>query len=102
MIVICTEQQSKLTILHQQGIVTVLRRHCSKGYKHLFVNTVCGLERTGNIDMSNKNFYKLEDDSFYQWAKTNHPDAQRKFNHFDTATHAAYADILHQYILKTL
>ena len=87
-------QEARILSLHE-----ILK---AKGYRHLFVNTVCGLERTSNIDMSNKNFYKLEDDSFYQWAKTNHPDAQRKFNHFDTATHAAYADILHQYILKTL
>ena len=87
-------QEARILSLHE-----ILK---AKGYRHLFVNTVCSLERTKNIDMSNKNFYKLETDSFYHWAKINHPTAQRKFNHFDTATHKAYAEDLHQYILKTL
>ena len=87
-------QEARILSLHE-----ILK---SKGYRHLFVNTVCSLERTQHIDMSNKNFYKLETDAFYQWADTTHPSSRRKFNHFDATAHIAYANILHQYILKTL
>lgn len=83
-------QEARLIALHQ-----FLQ---SRGYDHIFVNTVCALKRTTEIDTSNKNFYKLDSGSFYEWAKEHYPEHLRKYNHFSTVPHSEYAKELFNYI----
>lgn len=69
-----------------------------KGYDHVFVNTVCPLERSTNIDFSCKNFYKLNTDSFWKFAYTNYIKEERPCRHFSTVPHKAYASVIYDYV----
>jgi hypothetical protein len=68
------------------------------GYDHIFVNTVINLPYTDHLDPSCKNFYKIESDSFYQWALKTYPAEHRAWNHFSFLAHKSYAEILFNYI----
>lgn len=72
----------------------------SKGYAHVFVNTVCSLERTKHVDLSCNNFYNLDTDSFAKFAWDNHPDELRDCGHCSTIPHKQYAQMLFEYIQK--
>lgn len=85
-------QEARIISLH-----TYLK---AKGYNHVFVNTVCPLERTKHLKFDNPNFYKLDSDSFYTWAKSKHPAHLRKYNHFSTVPHQEYAHLLFEYVKK--
>lgn len=85
------QHEARLLALH--GFLTV------KGYKHIFINT-CGNYEFKILDTSVKNFYKLDTESFYDWSRINYKDQIRKHNHFSTIPHAAYGDMLFDYIVK--
>jgi len=69
-----------------------------KKIKHLFVNTVCPLERTVHLDLTDPYFYKINSDSFYNFAFTNYPEERQIKNHFTPLPHKEYATILADYI----
>lgn len=73
----------------------------SKGYKHLFLNT-CNTGTFKKVDTANKNFYNLNNESFYQWAKTNFKNEIRSENHFSPVPHSAYGENVLQYIIKNI
>jgi hypothetical protein len=73
----------------------------SKGYAHIFVNTVCPLERTTYLDLSCDNFYKLDTESFREFAWDNYPGEVRNCGHSTTIPHNQYAQILFEYIQNT-
>jgi len=73
----------------------------SKGYAHIFVNTVFPLERTTYLDLSCNNFYKLGTHSFRQFACDNYPDEIRTCGHSSPVPHEKYAQMLFDYIQKT-
>jgi hypothetical protein len=69
-----------------------------KKINYLFVNTVCPLERTTNLDLTDPHLYKLDLDSFFDFSVINYPDERQPFNHFTRVPHEAYAKILYEYI----
>lgn len=83
-------QEAKITCLHE-----ILK---AKGYDHIFVNTVCPLERTTSLDLDCKNFYKLNTDSFFHYGVENFPSEHREHNHFSPIPHQEYAKKLINYI----
>ena len=72
----------------------------SLGYDHIFVNTVENLPGTSILDTSCKNFYKLDTDSFFQWAMQNMPEHHRPWNHFSSAAHEKYAHLLYNFMVE--
>lgn len=68
-----------------------------KGYRYIFINTCCTLGPTTLIDRHHRNFYNLEH-SFFDWGKLNHPQSIRLKNHFDKIPHAAFAELVIDYI----
>lgn len=85
-----TSQEARIIALHEYLTV--------KGYRHLFVNSVCPFEQSTNLDFSCKNYYKLNKDAFWRYAYINFPKEQRKYKHFSTVPHKAYASLLLKYI----
>lgn len=69
-----------------------------KKINYLFVNTVCPLERTTNLDLTDPHLYKLDLDSFFDFAMINYPDERQSHNHFTRVPHEAYAKMLYEYI----
>lgn len=91
----------RVQLASQEARIIALHEYLkSKGYAHLFVNTVCPLERTTYLDLSSTNFYKLDTDSFRQYGIENYPDEKRNCGHFSTLPHDQYAQILFEYIQK--
>lgn len=84
------QQEARMIALHE-----LLK---AKGYKHIFVNTVCPLLRTSCIDVNCKNFVNIDTDSFYTFANTKYPTEKRIWNHFTTIPHKEYSEILYDYI----
>jgi hypothetical protein len=70
----------------------------SKKINYLFVNTVCPLERTTNLDLTDPHLYKLDSDSFFDFSVINYPDERQSHNHFTRVPHEAYAKMLYEYI----
>lgn len=87
------QHEARLIALH--GFLT------AKGYKHVFVNT-CGEYQFAMLDNGTKNFYKLSSESFYDWAKINHPNEGRKNNHLTPIPHQAYGALLVDYICENI
>ena len=87
------QHEARLIALH--GFLT------AKGYKHVFVNA-CGEYQFAMLDNGTKNFYKLSSESFYDWAKINHPNEGRKNNHLSPVPHRAYGDLLVDYIRENI
>jgi len=85
------QQEARMIALHE-----LLK---AKGYRHIFVNSVCPLERTTNIDINCKNYYKIANDSFYTFANFKYPTEKREWNHFSTVPHRDYSELLYQYIV---
>lgn len=94
--------QDSIQMPQQEARVIALHEFLkSKGYKHIFVNT-CGDYKFDYANMQIGNFYKLADESFYDWALTNHKDAHRASNHFAPVAHLGYGSLLLDYITKNL
>lgn len=70
----------------------------SKGYRHLFVNTVEPYKFDKLPDK--KNFYDLKNESFYNWALKHYKKNQREANHFDPVPHTVYGKLLVDYISR--
>ena len=89
-------------LLSQEARILALHEFLkSRGYAHIFVNTVCSLERTTLIDLKSKNLYKIDTESFFHRANDTHPEHLRRSGHFAPAAHSAYADELIQYLQTT-
>lgn len=87
-------QDARILALHE--LLTL------KGYKHIFVNTVHTLPAKTTVDLTCKNFYKLDSETFWQFGTENFPDEHRTHNHFSTIPHREYAKILFEYIQKNI
>jgi hypothetical protein len=87
-------QEARMIALHE--ILKV------KGYKHIFVNTVCPLERTTQLDLTCKNFYKIDSESFYMYVSDLYKNELRKWNHYSSVAHKGYAEHLLNYIEKNI
>lgn len=90
-------QEARIVALHE-----ILKL---KGYNHIFVNTVCPLERTQHIDLNCKNFYKLDQhgDAFWEYAVTKYGDAERRqCNHFTPVPHESFGKELVDYIVTNI
>jgi hypothetical protein len=85
------QQQAHIIALHE-----FLK---SRGYRHLFVNT-CSNHEFDLIDSAVPNYYQLADNSFYTWAVANYKQEHRLKNHFSPIPHAAYGDMLFDYVAK--
>lgn len=85
-------QEARLIALHD--ILTL------KGYRHLFVNTVHPLPKVETLDITDKNFYKIDTDTFWSYGALTFPNEHRMHNHFSTVPHKAYADLLFEHIQK--
>lgn len=85
------QQQARIIALHE-----FLK---SRGYRHLFVNT-CSNHEFDLIDSAVPNYYQLADNSFYTWAVANYKQEHRLKNHFSPIPHAAYGDMLFDYVAK--
>ena len=84
------QTEAKIIALH-----TYLK---SKGYRHLFINTV---ENYNFIRLpESPSFFNLKTDSFYKWAITNYKSSHRLANHFDPVPHSEYGKILIDYISR--
>jgi hypothetical protein len=83
---------------HEAMMLALQQILTAKGYRFVMLNTVCPLERTTKLNLSDRNLYKLDTDSFYQYASNNHKSKLRKWNHFSHDVHAAYAERLFEYI----
>lgn len=70
----------------------------NRGYAHLFVNTCHPLFGTKNIDFSCKNYYNLDNSSFYDYGCEKYPDQMLIMNHFTELPHIFYAEKLFEYI----
>jgi len=86
---------------HEAQLLALHAFLISKGYRHIFVNT-CGHREYKTLDTTIKNFYKLNTETFYEWAKINHVNEGRRNNHFNPVPHAAYGDLLVDYIVKNI
>jgi hypothetical protein len=87
------QQEARIIALHE-----FLK---SKGYKHIFVNTVDKVDYK-IIDTSCVNFYKLNSEAVYNWGSVNHIDRRRMAGHFDAIVHEEYGKILLDYISENL
>lgn len=90
-------QEARIIALHE-----ILKL---KGYDHIFVNSVCPLERTKHIDLTCKNFYKLDQHghAFWEYAVTKYGDAERRqYNHFTSVPHESFGKELVDYIVKNI
>jgi hypothetical protein len=72
-----------------------------KGYKHIFVNTVHTFPDVETLDLTCKNFYKIDSETFYQFG-IKFPEEHRLGNHFSPIPHKEYAEILFEYIQKNI
>lgn len=72
-----------------------------KGYKHIFVNTVHTFSNVETLDLTCKNFYKIDSETFYQFG-IKFPEEHRLGNHFSPVPHIKYAEILFDYIQKNI
>jgi hypothetical protein len=86
---------------HEARLIALHSFLNAKGYKHVFLNT-CGEYQFTILDNDIKNFYKLSSESFYDWAKINYPDEGRKNNHLTPTPHAAYGNLLVDYIRENI
>lgn len=87
----------------QEARIIALHNFLSnRGYKHLFVNTVCPLENTTIIDKNCKNFYKIDQDCFYNFSLSNFSQELREMNHFSEKPHIEYAKQIHEYLKEIL
>lgn len=73
-----------------------------KGYNYIIVPTVEDFHLMTVLDVSDRHFYKSGAESFWQWAVKNFPEEHRKHNHFSPIPHAAYAELLFDYICQTI
>lgn len=90
-------QEARIIALHD-----ILRL---KGYDHIFVNSVCPLERTKHIDLTCENFYKLDQrgEAFWEYAVTKYGDAERRrYNHFTAVPHASFGKELVDHIVTNI
>lgn len=90
-------QEARIIALHE-----ILKL---KGYDHVFVNSVCPLERTTHINLTCKNFYKLDQhgEAFWEYAVTKYGDAERrKYNHFSPVPHESFGKELVDYIFTNI
>lgn len=95
--VLLESQEARLIALHE-----ILKL---KGYDHIFVNSVCPLERTKHIDLTCKNFYKLDQhgEAFWEYAVTKYGDAERRqYNHFTPVPHESFGKELVDYIVTNI
>jgi hypothetical protein len=95
--VLLESQEARLIALHE-----ILKL---KGYDHIFVNSVCPLERTTHLDLTCKNFYKLDQhgEAFWEYAvgKYGLPE-RRQYNHFTAVPHESFGKELVDYIVKNI
>jgi len=90
-------QEARMICLHE-----ILKL---KGYKHIFVNSVCPLERTKQLDLSCKNFYKIDQHghAFWEYAVTKYGDNERRqYNHFTPVPHESFGKELVDYIVTNI
>jgi hypothetical protein len=89
----------RIQLESQEARIIALHEYLkSKGYAHIFVNTVCPLERTKYIDLTCKNFYNLDTASFRQFGWDDYPTELRNCGHFSAVPHEKYAQKLFEYI----
>ena len=84
------QTEAKIIALH-----TYLK---SKGYRHLFINTVESYNFSRLPESTS--FFNLTNSSFYNWAVTNYKNNQRLANHFDPIPHIEYGKMLVDYISR--
>jgi len=70
----------------------------SKGYDHIFVNTVEPIKNTKHSDLTVKNFHFLNLTSFFEFGNSNYPGEIRECYHFSPVVHENYAVKLIDYI----
>jgi hypothetical protein len=90
-------QEARMIALHE-----ILKL---KGYDHIFVNSVCPLERTKHIDVACKNFYKIDQrgQAFWEYAVTKYGDKERRrYNHFTPVAHESFGKELVDYIVTNI
>jgi hypothetical protein len=90
-------QEARIIALHE-----ILKL---KGYDHIFVNSVCPLERTKHIDLTCKNFYKLDQrgQAFWEYAVTKYGTSERRqYNHFTPVPHESFGKELVDYIVTNI
>jgi len=90
-------QEARMIALHE-----ILKL---KGYDHIFVNSVCPLERTKHIDVACKNFYKIDQHghAFWEYAVTKYGDSERRrYNHFTPVPHESFGKELVDYIVTNI
>ena len=90
-------QEARIIALHE-----ILKL---KGYDHIFVNSVCPLERTKHIDLTCKNFYKLDQHghAFWEYAVTKYGNTERRqYNHFSPVPHESFGKELVDYIVTNI
>ena len=89
-------QEARILALHE-----ILK---AKNINHLFVNTVCPLERTTTdyVDYQGKNFFNITTSSFTNWAKQHYPTDQRRCAHWGPNTHNEYAKELCKHIQENI
>jgi hypothetical protein len=90
-------QEARMIALHE-----ILKL---KGYNHIFVNSVCPLERTKHIDVACKNFYKIDQHghAFWEYAVTKYGDSERRqYNHFTPVPHESFGKELVDYIVTNI
>jgi len=87
------QQEARIIALHE-----FLK---SKGYKHVFINTVDKVSYKV-IDTDCINFYKMHSEAFYNWASTTHAGKQRMASHYGAEVYEEYGKILLDYISENL
>lgn len=90
-------QEARIIALHE-----ILKL---KGYDHIFVNSVCPLERTQHIDVACKNFYKIDQHghAFWEYAVTKYGNSERRqYNHFTPVPHESFGKELVDYIVTNI
>lgn len=92
----------RLQIPQQEARIIALHEFLeSRGYKHVFLNTVDKVEYF-NLDVNCVNFYKLNTEAFYNWASTTHSEKQRMASHYGAEVYDEYGKILLNYILENI
>jgi hypothetical protein len=85
--------------LHQTRLLAMHGFLKARGYKHLFVN-YCLQMPFKMLDNDPIEFYNLENETFFDWAKSNYPFAHQPENHFTPEPHVDYGNRLAEYITR--
>jgi hypothetical protein len=92
-----------LQVPQQEARVLALQGYFeNKGCKYVFINSTNILENTSVLDLSNKNLYKINSESFSMFGKNNFPKERRTGYHFSSKVHEKYAEILSDYVTKNI